>query len=141
MSEQGAEGARAQGAEGLRSVVRSYQDLLVRQKSFRLSIDVYRLTRGFPDDERFGLRSQLRRAAVSIPSNIAEGYSRGTTRDYIRFLWMSNGSLAELETQLLIVRELGLAETGTLDSARAALSEIARMLKALIRALDRRKTK
>ena len=83
------------------TMLKTYKELIVWQKSFRLCTQLYKITRAFPSEERFGLTSQIRRAAVSIPSNIAEGYGRGTTPDYIRFLWMANGSVAELETQLL----------------------------------------
>ena len=74
--------------------------------------EVYALTRDFPADERFGLTTQLRRAAVSIPSCIAEGHARPTTRDYIRFIGMASGSAAEVETQLLIAANLGMASPG-----------------------------
>ena len=83
--------------------LKSYKDLLVWQKSMTLVKDIYRLTRSFPQDERFGLVSQLRRAAVSVPSNIAEGQSRHTSGEFVQFLSHAEGSLSELETQILIV--------------------------------------
>jgi four helix bundle protein len=119
-------------------VLRSYKDLKVWQKSFRLCLTVYHVTKGFPRDERFGLRVQVRRAAVSIPSNVAEGYARETTRDYIRHLWIARGSLAETETQLMLCRELGLAERGALDGLLVDVAEVERMLAALIRSLRAR---
>lgn len=132
-----AQGARAHGGAD-KATVTGYRDLLVWQKAFQLSLAVYQVTRSFPSDERFGLTAQMRRAAVSIPSNIAEGYCRGSTRDYIRFLWIANGSSAELETQMLLSRELRLAERGDHDSVLAEVAEIRLMLRALIRSLERR---
>ncbi len=117
-------------------MLKTYRDLLVWQKSFQLCIRIYRLSRNFPRDERFGLTSQVRRAAVSIPSNIAEGYGRGTTRDYLRFLWVANGSLAEVETQLMLARELQFAPETALNDLLEAMAEVERMLKALIRSLE-----
>lgn len=89
---------------------RKHYDLRVWQDAIQLVTRVYRETASFPPDERFGLISQMRRAAVSIPSNIAEGAARETRRDFLRFLNYARGSLAELETQWLIGRELGYQE-------------------------------
>ncbi|TWT39956.1 hypothetical protein RAS1_43460 [Phycisphaerae bacterium RAS1] len=116
---------------------RSYKDLIVWQRAVKLCIDVYAATRRLPADERFGLCAQLRRAAVSVPSNVAEGYSRGTRPDYVRFLWVANGSLGELETQFLIVRELGFLDAPKVDALLANISEIIRLNRALIRSLTR----
>ena len=85
---------------------RKYQQLVVWQKSIELVGEIYRLTKAFPNDEKFGLTSQLRRAAVSIPSNIAEGAGRGSDNDFCRFLYQARGSLTEVETQLLISQQL-----------------------------------
>ncbi|MFH1746583.1 MAG: four helix bundle protein [Planctomycetota bacterium] len=116
-------------------MLRSYKELKVWQRSFDLCKRVYGLSRSFPADERFGLVVQVRRAAVSIPSNIAEGHSRDTTRDYVRFLWMAKGSLAEVETQLMLARELGFGNTDETEAGLEELDEIGRMLKGLIRSL------
>lgn len=116
-------------------MLRTYKDLLVWQKSFRLCVRVYEVSRLFPREERFGLTAQLRRAAVSVPSNIAEGYSRGTRPDYVRFLWVAYGSLGELETQLLLAEELRFGDSEELGPMLMALAEVERMLKALIRSL------
>ncbi len=116
-------------------MLKTYKELKVWQKSFALCADIYRISTRFPSDERFGLTSQLRRAAVSIPSNIAEGYARDTTRDYIRFLWVANGSLAEVETQLMLTRTLRVAPETDVDTLLESVSEIERMLRALIRSL------
>jgi four helix bundle protein len=84
----------------------SYKNLIVWQKSIQLVKQIYKITQNFSPDEKFGLVSQMRRAGVSIPSNIAEGQARRTTGDYIRFVSTVEGSLAELETQLIIAIEL-----------------------------------
>jgi len=86
-------------------VIKSYRDLQIWQEAVDLVELVYRASAAFPADERFGLTSQLRRSSVSIPSNIAEGHARPTTRDYLRFLGISLGSLAEMETQILIASD------------------------------------
>ncbi|HKO35452.1 MAG TPA: four helix bundle protein [Pyrinomonadaceae bacterium] len=89
------------------SEIKSYHDLLVWQKGIALVKRIYEITRTFPDSEKFGLVSQMRRAAVSIPSNIAEGQARHTTGSFIQFIAIDEGSVAELDTQLLIAIELG----------------------------------
>jgi four helix bundle protein len=89
-----------------RKNISAYHSLLIWQKGFELSLIIYRLTKSFPDDERYGLVSQMRRSAVSIPSNIAEGYARGTKISFHQFLRIAHGSAAELETQLLLAKEL-----------------------------------
>jgi len=86
---------------------RKYQQLIVWQKAMILVNPIYELTLAFPNDEKFGLTSQLRRAAVSVPSNIAEGSGRGSDKDFCRFLYLARGSLTEIETQLLIAQQLG----------------------------------
>jgi four helix bundle protein len=93
--------------------IESYKDLIVWREGIALSLAVYKLTGTFPDNERFGLVSQLRRCAVSIPSNIAEGHARLSTREYIRHLSITLGSLAELETQIHLSKELGYAQQET----------------------------
>jgi len=86
--------------------VKSYRDLIVWQRSIQACVAVYEFTRGFPSDELYGLRSQLRRAAVSIASNIAEGYGRKSKGEYLQFLGTSRGSNYEVQTQLVIAREM-----------------------------------
>ena len=114
----------------------TFRDLMVWQKSVALARQMYRLTGQMPRTERFGLTSQMRRAAVSVPSNIAEGSARQGRKDYIHFLMIARGSLAELETQLTIARELNyLAPPETITEA---MGEVSRMLQGLIDSLRRK---
>ncbi|HEY3280339.1 MAG TPA: four helix bundle protein [Gemmatimonadales bacterium] len=120
------------------TTVRGYRDLLVWQHAMDLVITIYDTTAKFPKEERYALVDQLRRAAVSVPSNIAEGHGRSRTGDYLRHLSIAVGSLMELETQVQIASRLGYVsaenEKGLLESS----AMLARMLGALIRALRRR---
>ena len=99
-------------------------------------LNIYGITVKFPKEERYGLTSQIRRSVVSVPSNIAEGYGRKTTLDYIRMLYISYGSVCELETQILLSGDLELIEKGELDKLKRAVEESERMLKALIKSLE-----
>ena len=108
--------------------MKDYKELLVWQRSMELVEEVYRISRGFPSDERYGLTSQLRRAAVSIPSNIAEGHATRRTGSFIRHLSIAKGSLAEVETQLEIARRLGYVPGG----AGIGTDELSRMLSGLL---------
>jgi len=112
-----------------------FKDLLVWRKGIQLVKEIYKLTKPFPADERFGLVSQMRRAAVSIPSNIAEGQARKTTGEFIQFLSQAEGSLAELDTQLILAQELGYSSTTQVASAMGLVSELKRMLNGLRRSL------
>jgi four helix bundle protein len=100
-----------------------------------MSVAIYRLTAGFPKEELFGLTSQLRRAGVSVASNIAEGYGRNSSGEYKQFLGMARGSNSEVETQLVIARELGLGDVQLLNHAEQLNGEIGRMLRALLQKL------
>ncbi len=117
------------------------KELVVWQKSILLVRNVYKLTSIFPSEEKFGLISQLRRAAVSIPSNIAEGQARRTTGDFIHFVSNPEGSVAEVETQLIIAVELSFCSQAQADTCLALIVEIRKMLNALRRALERKNTK
>jgi four helix bundle protein len=108
----------------------------VYNRSLDLAEAVYRLTESFPDAERYGLVSQMRRSAVSIPSNIAEGYGRQHRPDYLRFLAIARGSLFELETQIVLARRVGLAEPEAIDALLAQLEPVRRMLIRLIASLS-----
>ena len=111
--------------------MKSHKDLIVWQKSMLLVKRLYEITRTFSKEELFGLTSQMRRAAVSIPSNIAEGYGRLYDKDTVRFLSTALGSAAELETQLLISEQIGLLAQSELDELLTLNMEIIRMLTAL----------
>ena len=111
----------------------------VWQKSYELCLTIYQITAKFPNEERYGLTSQIRRSAVSIPSNIAKGYGRKTTLDYIRMLYISYGSVGELETQILLSGDLGFIDKGELDTAKKDIAEIERMLKALIKSIENKR--
>ena len=119
-------------------MLRTFKDLIVWQKSYQLSLEVYRITKKFPSDEKFGLVSQMRRATVSIPSNIAEGYGRKTTREYIQSLYIAYGSLCELETQSLLSFDLGYIKKSDMEKLQNQRSEVERMLMALIKSLERK---
>jgi four helix bundle protein len=114
----------------------NYKDLVVWQKGIALAKAVYQLTSRFPSEEKFGLVAQMRRAAVSIPSNIAEGQARHTTGEFIQFISHAEGSTAELETQLLLSVELGFSVEGRTTNEFALLDDIRRMLNGLRRKLS-----
>jgi four helix bundle protein len=117
---------------------RSYKDLVVWQKGIALAKAVYRLTQSFPSTEKFGLVAQMRRAAVSIPSNIAEGQARHTTGEFIQFISHAEGSLAELDTQLILSIELKLCGSSSAGPAFEFISELRKMLNVLRRKLAAR---
>ena len=118
--------------------VTSYRDLAVWQKAMSLVSAIYQLTSTFPDAERFGLTSQIQRAAVSIPSNIAEGQGRLATKEFRQFLGVARGSLKELETQLLISIDLGYTSEEQAGTCLDLADEVGRMLNALIKALGKK---
>jgi four helix bundle protein len=112
--------------------MKTHKDLNVWKEAMSLAKDVYSLTRNFPKEEMYGLVSQMRRAAVSIPSNIAEGAARNSHKEFIQFLYTSLGSLAELETQLLLSRDLGFVKNSEIDED---IERIRKMLFGLIKHL------
>jgi four helix bundle protein len=113
--------------------INSFKELVVWQKAMELTKEVYLFTNMLPQEERFGLISQLRRAAVSIPSNIAEGRNRGTRKDFVQFLRMADGSAAEVETQIAIVRAL--YHKVEVSKAESLLEEVQKMLSVMVRKL------
>jgi four helix bundle protein len=117
-------------------MLKSYRELDVWQEAWALVEAIYALSTRFPSEERFGLSSQIRRSSVSIPSNIAEGHARPTTRDYLRFIGISLGSLAEMETQLLLAQRLGYIDHATLDATLQASERVGRMLRGLSKSLN-----
>jgi len=112
--------------------IQSYRDLIVWQKSISLVKKIYEISRNFPEEERFVLTPQIRRSAISISSNIAEGYGRRSSKDYIRFLQISIGSLYELSTQIEIVSSLEYLSDNILVEIQTDLIEIEKMLNSLI---------
>ncbi|OIP57536.1 MAG: four helix bundle protein [Candidatus Levybacteria bacterium CG_4_10_14_0_2_um_filter_36_16] len=114
------------------SSIKSYKELIVWQKSISLVKEIYKLTNNFPQSEIYGLSSQMRRAAVSIPSNIAEGYARKSSREYSQFYSIAYGSLLELETQLTIARDLKFGNINSYNDIESLVNEVSRMLHVMI---------
>jgi four helix bundle protein len=117
--------------------VKNYQELIVWQKSMDLVEEVYKSSRDFPREEIYGLTSQIRRASVSIPSNIAEGRGRRTTSDFLRHLSIAYGSLREVETQILIGRRLKYITQASLEGVLNLAGEVGRLLNGLMASLTR----
>lgn len=120
-------------------MINSYKDLTVWQKSMALVVEIYKMTKQFPKNEEYGLSSQMQRAAVSIPSNIAEGQKRSHLPEYLQFLSISYGSGAELETQIEICKKLPHLEKFDYSKAESLLEEVMRMLNVLISKLTTRR--
>ena len=130
-------GQQGSGSAGQRGPsTRNYRDLFAWQKAMVLVRSVYLLTERFPPDERFGLTSQMRRSAVSVPSNIAQGHGRLSDRALRMFLGNARGSLFELETQALLSADMSFAKRDDVDTLLAQSSEVARILKGLLRTLE-----
>lgn len=127
-----------EAAANRKKKIESYQDLVVWQKSMDLVVESYELVKLLPSNEKYELSSQIRRAAVSIPANIAEGFGRWHSNDFVRFLYIANGSLKELETHLLIGKRLKLFDSPQLTRSMALAEEVGRMLVALRRKLNER---
>jgi len=116
--------------------MKNYRDLIVWQKSMNMVVMVYNLAKYFPDEEKFGLTSQIKRSAVSIPSNIAEGYGRNYTKDYLRFLQIARGSLFECQTQIEIAVNLQFVDNNHVKEINEFAVEIEKMLNSLITKLS-----
>lgn len=117
----------------------SYKDLRVWQMGLEVVQECYELTRKFPKEELFGMTSQIRRASVSVPANIAEGYGRDNRGEYVQFLRIAQGSLKELETHLIVAEKVQLAAAESTSPLQSKCDEIGKMLRALIRALQTQK--
>lgn len=115
--------------------IQSYQDLIAWQKAMEVAVSIYRVTERFPKSEQYGLVSQMRRAAISVPSNIAEGTMRGTRKDYRQFVLIAGGSIAELETQLEIARRLGYLSESMYTKVVDDVAEVGRIVNGLSRRL------
>jgi four helix bundle protein len=114
---------------------RSFQDLIVWQRAIVLTTEIYRLTESFPKSEIYGLTSQIRRAAVSVASNIAEGAGRGSKRDFRHFLMTARGSICEVQTQLILAGKLGFARSEKIAEIESIANEAGRMLNRLIQSM------
>ena len=113
-------------------MVRTFRELVVWQKALGLVKEIYRVTQEFPKEELFGLTSQLRRAAVSVPSNIAEGQGRLTEKEFRQYLGNARGSLAEVETQIIIAKDLDFINDQDFKNLSAMITEVGRVLNGLI---------
>ena len=120
-------------------MLKSYKELKVWQKAYRLCLYLYQITNKFPKFEKYCLTPQIKRAAISIPSNIAEGYGGDSIKEYIHFLYIAYSSICELETQILLSFDLGYIEEEQKDDFILKLKEVERMLKALINSLEVKK--
>ncbi len=119
-------------------MAQAFQDLTVGQRAMEVTVSIYGLTKTFPQDELYGLTSQLRRASVSVASNIAEGRGRGTEGEFRQFLGIAQGSIYEVQTQLLVARQLKMGNEALLQKAEALCIETSKMLGALIQSLKAR---
>ena len=117
--------------------VKSYQELETWQVGMKLVSEVYRVTKEFPKEELYGLTNQLRRAVVSVPSNIAEGQGRDSTKEFLHHLSIARGSLYETETQLLIAKQLEYIQQSDADSVAAVIASVGRLINALARSLQK----
>ena len=133
-------GIRGQGSGGA-TMVQSFRDLIVWQKAIRMAVKVYRLTQKFPREEIYGLSSQMRRAAVSVPSNIAEGHGRLGTVEYRQFLGVARGSNFELQTRLEIARQLGMGDAGLLAETDGLSHEVGKMIFGVLDSIQHKGTK
>jgi four helix bundle protein len=115
----------------------SYKDLIVWQRAVELSVEIYHLTAGFPSSEQFGLMNQMRRASISIASNIAEGYGRSTKGEYLQFLGFARGSNCELQTQLIIAGRLGFGTRESHESVERLSADVSRLVIALMNKLKK----
>lgn len=123
----------------MNATFKSHRDLEVWQRSMRLAKRIYQVTQKFPRDERFGLTNQLRRAAVSVPSNLAEGHARFGSGEFSRFISITMGSVAELETQILLSRELGYVDAAVAEDVLGELDGIGKMLRGLAKSIQKRR--
>ena len=116
--------------------VESFKDLIVWQKGIELVNEIYKVTKHFPKEELYGLISQIRRAAISVPTNVAEGWGRGTTKNYIQFLEISRGSLYELNTLIIISTNQEYLSSEKCSEIESTINEIGRILNAIITKLE-----
>lgn len=113
--------------------IREFTDLVAWQKAHRLVLEIYSITRQYPNSERFGLASQMQRSAISITSNLAEGFSRRSVKEKLQFYYMSAGSLSEIHNQLIVSRDVGYIKREQFDRLRVQCIEVSKLLQGLIR--------
>jgi len=116
--------------------IKTFKDLIAWKKAYQLCLDIFKASQRIPRSELFGLTSQIKRSALSVPSNIAEGYSRHSTADYIRFLRIAYSSLSELETQLLLVKDLNFINEKEANTLMTQQQEVQRIMFGLLRSLN-----
>ena len=121
-------------------MLKSFKELTVWQNAYQLTLEVYRITCAFPSSEQYGLASQMKRASVSIPSNIAEGYKRQSRKEYLQFLAIASGSTGELETQLLLSKDLGFLGIEHFQRVSRLLEEVSKGLGNLMKSLKAPRT-
>jgi four helix bundle protein len=119
----------------MKEKIKNFKDLKIWQKGIKLVKSIYQLTANFPPDEKFGIIGQMRRSSISVPSNIAEGFMRKHNKEYKHFLYIAMGSLAELETQVILSEELGFSETSKIQNILSDIEELNRMIMGLIKCL------
>ena len=134
-----AQSDKGAGTEAEGTKMKTFRDLIVWQKAMQLVTDTYQITLNFPKEELYGLTSQIKRCSISIPSNMAEGYGRNSTEDYLRFLKISRGSLYELQTQIEIAFNLHYIKKDAFDRMNEAGREIERMVSSLITKINQAK--
>lgn len=117
--------------------VNTYKDLLIWQKGIDIVKEVYLSCKDMPQEELYGLQNQIKRSSISVPSNIAEGWGRKYTKSYVQFLNFSRGSLLELETQIIIAKELNFITTNHFDKIQGLITEESKMLNAFIKSIDK----
>jgi len=117
--------------------MQSYKDLTAYQKGYKLALEIYQATKEYPKEEIYGLTSQMRRSAVSIPCNIAEGYRRGHRKEYVQFLHIAHGSCSELETLLPLSHDLNLISEGLFEGLYVLQEEVSKLLNGLILSLSK----
>ncbi len=117
--------------------MQSYKELIVYQKGYKLALEIYQATQNYPKEEIYGVVSQMRRSAVSIPCNISEGYRRGHRKEYIQFLHMAHGSCSELETLISLSHDLGLISEQVYEELYGLQEEVSKLLNGLISSLSR----
>lgn len=115
---------------------KGFRQLTVWQRAYELAVDIYKLAKKFPKEEMYGLTSQLQRAVVSVAANIAEGYERNHRKEYLQFLYIAKGSLGEIETYLLLAKDLGYMTEQDFSIIEEKRSEVSRMLQGLIKSLS-----